>query len=376
MSIVNRENKAEWAAYEHFVQSHVNGGFMQSLRWAGVKPSWESKAVLTRGADGKPCAAALILIKRIPVLHTCLFYLPHGPVWDFADETAFDLLMEEIHTLAKDCGAYRITCDPYVLEHDQNTISFLKSRGFRFTPDKPELRTIQPRNNYMLFINGRTQEELLASFHSKWRYNIRLATRKGVECRVCGEESLDDFCRLMQETGKRDGFAVRRKEYFARMLRELGQEHCRLFMCYQGETALSGAVTTQYAGKTCYVYGASSNEHRNLMPNYLMQWTMICWAQENGCDVYDFQGIPFYTDENHPNYGVYRFKKGFNGEVVTFAGEFIQTVKPVKALLAGAAISAHQVYARIQRHRLLWKRALREKNQAQEPNPSRKEVRT
>ena len=58
------------------------------------------------------------------------------------------------------------------------------------------------------------------------------------------------------------------------------------------------------------------------MPNYLMQWNMICWAIENGCWLYDFQGIPFYKDETHPNYGVYRFKKGFNGDVMTYAGEF------------------------------------------------------
>ena len=105
------------------------------------------------------------------------------------------------------------------------------------------------------------------------------------------------------------------------MLDALG-EHCRLYLCYHEGVPLSGAVATQFAGKTCYVYGASSNEHRNLMPNYLMQWTMIQWAIENGCFVYDFQGIPYYFDETHPNYGVYRFKRGFNGQVVVLAGEF------------------------------------------------------
>lgn len=95
-------------------------------------------------------------------------------------------------------------------------------------------------------------------------------------------------------------------------------------MCYYNGEPLSGAVATQYAGKTCYVYGASTAQHRNVMPNYLMQWNMICWAVENGCSIYDFQGIPFYKNENHPNYGVYRFKQGFNGEVLTYAGEFVK----------------------------------------------------
>ena len=69
------------------------------------------------------------------------------------------------------------------------------------------------------------------------------------------------------------------------------------------------------------------------MPNHLMQWTMIQWALENNNFIYDFQGIPFYTDETHPNYGVYKFKKGFNGEVVTYAGEFYYTFSPFKKKL-------------------------------------------
>lgn len=78
----------------------------------------------------------------------------------------------------------------------------------------------------------------------------------------------------MQETDRRDGFSVRGKMYFERMLDKLGS-HCRLYMCYYKGEALLGAVTIQYAGKTFYVYGASSNQYRHLMPNYLMQWEII-----------------------------------------------------------------------------------------------------
>lgn len=144
---------------------------------------------------------------------------------------------------------------------------------------------------------------------------------------------------MMQATGIRDGFSIRSKEYFEKMLDGLGEEHCRLFVCYLKdeesgkEIPVSGAVTTQYAGKTCYVYGASSNQYRNTYPNYLMQWTMISWALENNNFIYDFQGIPFYKDETHPNYGVYKFKKGFNGEVVTYAGEFFYIFMPVRKRL-------------------------------------------
>ena len=58
------------------------------------------------------------------------------------------------------------------------------------------------------------------------------------------------------------------------------------------------------------------------MPNYLMQWEMIRWAVEAGCELYDFQGVPCWYDTSHPNYGVYRFKTGFCGRLAIYAGEF------------------------------------------------------
>ncbi len=147
---------------------------------------------------------------------------------------------------------------------------------------------------------------------------------------------------MMEATGTRDGFSIRSKEYFAKMLDALGEDHCRLFVCYleqEGEKPIpvSGALTTRYAGKTCYVYGASSNHHRNTYPNYLMQWTMINWAMEKNNFIYDFMGIPFYKDETHPNYGVYKFKKGFNGEVVTYVGEFYYVFMPIRKKLVDLA---------------------------------------
>lgn len=199
----------------------------------------------------------------------------------------------------------------------------LRAAGLGFTPWQPDDVTIQCRNNYVLDIDGRSEEELLGSFKSKCRYNIRLANRKGVTCKVYGKERLSDFCSLMEETKERDGFDMRTEGYFARMMDSLG-EHCRLYLCeYQGQ-ALSGAICVQYGGRTTYLYGASTSVHREVMPNYLMQWEMIRWAVEGGCRIYDFGGVPHWYDPDHPNNGVYRFKTGFNGRLEIYAGEFTQ----------------------------------------------------
>jgi lipid II:glycine glycyltransferase (peptidoglycan interpeptide bridge formation enzyme) len=73
-----------------------------------------------------------------------------------------------------------------------------------------------------------------------------------------------------------------------------------------------------------YLYGASTDEERNRMPTYLLQWEAMKWAMARGCKEYDLWGVP---DEDEPTleasfeerhdglWGVYRFKRGFGGEL-------------------------------------------------------------
>ena len=232
--------------------------------------------------------------------------------------------------------------DPDVAADDQEFLRLMDKMGFArfYGPDGFE--TIQARFNYRLYLQGRTEAELMAGFTQKTRYNIRVARKHGVEVRPVGPERLDDFMKIYQVTGARDGFNTRPKEYFQRMLSALGP-HCRLYMGFYEGQAICGAIATNYAGKTCYVYGASDNAHRNVMPNYLMQMEMIRWAVETGCAVYDFQGISGdMENENGHMYGLYRFKRGFGGQVDELAGEFNYLYKPVTARLVDAAIKANE----------------------------------
>ena len=91
---------------------------------------------------------------------------------------------------------------------------------------------------------------------------------------------------------------------------------------------IAATIAVRYGKKTWYLYGASDNEFRNLMPNYLLQWEMIRWAVEGGCDVYDFRGVSGDLSPDNPLYGLYRFKKGFSGELTEFCGEFNLLLRP------------------------------------------------
>jgi lipid II:glycine glycyltransferase (peptidoglycan interpeptide bridge formation enzyme) len=119
-------------------------------------------------------------------------------------------------------------------------------------------------------------------------------------------------------------------EYFEKMYDELSPEgHIKLMMAYYEDKPVSGIINIIYGNKVWYLYGASSNEYRNLMPNYLLQWEMIKYAIQNKKDVYDFRGVSGVVDENHPQYGLYRFKKGFGAEFVEFLGEIYMNFKPL-----------------------------------------------
>ena len=309
------------AEYEAFVQGHPKGHFAQSSLWAKQKPAWSWKAIVSRDDEGKIRGSVAFLIRKMPFIGRNMMYACRGPVCDLDDRATFDELMAAARALAAQKKAYVIKIDPDVPSDQTDFVKMLEENGFRTRDTGKNFEAIQPRYVFRLYLNGRSEEELLASFHQKWRYNIRLATKKGVEVRICGKEMVPDFARIMVETGLRDNFATRPPEYFSAMLNNFG-EKCRLYMAFYEDKPIAGTLAIHYGDKVWYLYGASSNEYRNLMPNYLLQWRMIQWAIETGCRVYDFRGVSGDISEDNPHYGLYRFKQGFHGEFTEFVGEY------------------------------------------------------
>lgn len=316
-------NSTNSSDFERFVQAHENGSFMQSRLWADVKTNWISEGIISRDDLGNVRGTCLVLIKKTPLFHSALMYAPRGPVYDCSDNAAMRDISAGIDALALKYRAFAFLCDPPIADVS--------------APNKmpSTKREIQCRFNYILDLKGKTLSEVRAGFKSEYRNRINKALRRGVYCEELRGESalnaLSEFYALMIQTGRRDGFPIRSEEYFARFLTALN-EHASLFMCYaniNGKTPLSGAITVNYGGRFSYVYGASSDCHRELYPNYLMQQSMISAAIQRGCRVYDFGGVPYFYDESRPEYGMYRFKKGFGGEIVSYAGQFTTIYRPV-----------------------------------------------
>lgn len=319
--------------FDRFIASHAKGHFLQLWEWGEVKRGmgWEPLPLVLE-EDGEIRAALLILKRRlpIPVLQKCIFYAPRGPVADIDSEEVCKALFEGASRVAKEHKAIFLKIDPDVPVKNQAFADILKRCSFKKNETGLDFEGVQPAFVFRLDIRP-SEINLLQNMHSKWRYNIKLAGRKGVTLRK-GEskEDLKVFYHILQETAIRDKFLVRGYEYFEWIWDNMVEQgYAQVFLAeYQGQV-IAATLAMVLGDKAWYLYGASSNEYRNVMPNYLIQWEMICWARQKGCTLYDFRGVSGDLDEANPLYGLYRFKKGFNGEFTEFVGEWDRVYAPV-----------------------------------------------
>lgn len=325
---MNNQSEQFIEKYESFLKANQKGHFMQSPQWARIKSFWQNEVVIVEDKNGDIKGSMSLLIRRIPFLPYTMMYSPRGPVCDPHDSVTLQELLTKTKQLAKKYNSYVLKMDPDIEKEDAQFEKIMKSLGYQLKGGLKPYEGIQPRFVFRLDVKARTPEEVLQSFHQKTRYNIRLALKKGVEVRVGTRDDLVEYHKLMVDTGIRDKFIVRSRQYYEKVYDSLGSEHVRLFMAYYEGQPIAGSIAIVYGNKCWYLYGASSNEFRNLMPNYLLQWEMIKLAIESGCDLYDFRGATGDLNEDSPLYGLYKFKKGFNGKFTEFVGMFDYVFKP------------------------------------------------
>jgi len=327
--------QAEWEA---FVTAHPQGHLLQSWSWGDLKagPGWHPlRLALREQGTGKLVAAAQVL-QRTPAHLSPRFahlaYIPKGPVLDWTATTASGeslarLFLLQLRGYLRLRGALALHIEPNLAAESaegQAALLLLKELGLHAIPSVQPLRTIT------LNLQA-SEEQLLAQMKEKWRYNVRLAARKGVEVRVASSlEELQAWYKLLQMTGERDQFGIHTLDYYLRAWQILvSRQQARLFLAYAGEELLAGIFVSHFGTEAIYLYGASSNLQRNLMPNYLLQWEAIRWAREAGASSYDFWGIPASDESDEAMAGVYRFKSGWGGRVVRFIGNYAYEYHPL-----------------------------------------------
>lgn len=320
------QNKKDEEEYSDFLEKHERCNFQQSLEWAKVKQSWKREVILAEDTNGKINGSLMVLVRKIPFFGN-IMYSARGPVCDIHNIEVIRQITEGAKELAKKYNAIVLRIEPDIKSNDTDFRNIMLELGYSIKDDAKNFRDeIQPRYVFRLDTKNKTEDEIFKNFHQKTRYNVRLATKKGVTVKEGTREDLKDFHKIMVTTGIRDGFITRPLEYFEKMYDCLGPEHMKILMAYYDGKPISGVIPIMYGNKTWYLYGASSNEHRNLMPNYLLQWEMIKIAISRKSDIYDLRGVPGIADDSN---GLYRFKKGFGAEYTEFIGEVYIPFKPL-----------------------------------------------
>lgn len=370
---------------------------------------WYSRRIAV-GENGEIKGVGQLLFKKIPKLPFTLCYVSRGFVTDYDNKDALSQLLEEAKKVAKDEKAYAIKIDPDVeVEHGAEALKNLRNLGFRHKGFKEGLSKdyIQPRMTMITPID-KSDEDIIQSFERRNRSKVRLALKRGTKVEKAGREGLKTFAHLMQITGERDGFLTRDISYFENIYDALHDDgDAELFLVklepkpvletvnseitdleneieklqnkkqdkktlnkindannkikksqdlkndllelekeHPDGIYLSGALLMFAGNKSYYLYGASSNDFRDFLPNHHMQYTMMKYARDHGATTYDFGGTDNNPDKESDHYGLWTFKKVWGTYLSEKIGEFdyvlnqplYQLIEQVKPKLTKAKI--------------------------------------
>ena len=344
IQLLSEDNPQRWneiisqLPYNHVLQSYQWGQFKSLHGWSAHRLIFRDNATIK--------GAALVLQRKLPRLPWGIMYVSKGPMLDYSDAELVNKVLFHLERLARQQKALLIKIDPDISFEDDNpnwariqgkvtapaqpvpvsspVVEALTHRGWKLSNEQVQFK------NTVLIDLGQSEEELLARMKPKTRYNIRLASRKGVRVRPGRVDDIDTFYRIYAETSVRDEFPIRPFEYYNDVWQSFLQDGMADLLLAEWEgKVLAGLMLFRLGHKAWYIYGASSNEKRNLMPNHLLQWEAIRLGKQKGCLLYDLWGAPDILNEGDPMWGVYRFKKGLGGQTVCHIGAYDFSTAPI-----------------------------------------------
>ena len=321
----------EW---DEGVKRLPTGHLLQSWTWGEFKARFGWQPLRIAAIEGNSIlAAAQVLFRPLPASRLTTAYIPKGPLVhrcrSLAAPTA--ALLSALHDICRRKRALSLKVEPD-WEDGTEEHNWLLARGFA-----PSEQTVQPRRTVVIDLTL-GEEAILAQMKSKTRYNVRLAQRKGISVRLGTTDDLPTFYELLKATGQRARFGIHTQAYYAQAWHLFAaQEAIALLLAqYEGKT-LAAIMAFAWGRKAWYMYGASSDEERQRMPTYLLQWEAMRWARARGCETYDLWGIPDVHEskigphiadaEEHGVLstgmgGLYRFKRGFGGREIRYVGAY------------------------------------------------------
>lgn len=282
---------------------------LQTKEWANFRQ--------TQGWQAHHIDNISILEKNLPFGKSFLY----APEVEYRDIENLENILEYIKKNVKNTQTIYFRLE-ILDEFDEKICQKLKENGFI-----KSFEEVQPEWRQIIDIS-KSEEEILAGMKQKGRYNIRVAQKHGVS--VEKSTNIFKFYEIFRETAKRDGFEIRPKQYFEKLMQIFSSSGiAELWLAKYNEKTVAAMIAIFYDGKASYLYGASSGEFRQVMAPYLLHWRIIQRAKEKRCQVYDLLAVAPKGIETHKYAGITRFKEQFGGRKVQIVGSYDLVYKPV-----------------------------------------------
>ena len=272
---------------------------LQTTYWEEFRKAWGNEILETQWG--------ILTLHRIPLTAYNLAIFEKGPV-------PTERMLNGLKKIAKKHNIVFIKLEPNC-QKKEKIIGLLKSQGAI-----PGKRFFTPTTFWIDLT--KSEDELLKSFSSKTRYNIRLAERKGVEVREDNsKKAFEKYLELTRETTQRQAFFAHTEKYHQIMWKYLHKN-----LVSEGKKPIAHLFTATYKGEIIttwilfvwndflyYPYGASTDKYKGVMANNLMMWEAIKFGKSEGLKTFDLWG-------REEGKGFTKFKEGYNPKVVEFLG--------------------------------------------------------
>ena len=146
-----------------------------------------------------------------------------------------------------------------------------------------------------------SSEQLMNSFKSKLRSQIRRPLKDGLYVKAGGLELLDDFYPVFAENMRDLGSPVHAKAFIENIV-EAASGLARLFIVYQGKKPLACSLILGCGSTLANPWASSLRKFSALSPNMLLYLAMLEYGCDNGYKTFDF-------GRSTPGEGTYKFKK-------------------------------------------------------------------
>lgn len=310
IELIDKEDyQKEWNKF--VIENSSPADFLQSWQWGEFRQKKLGEKILRLAIfDQKKIITTAQFIYQPLAFNKYYLFCPRGPLINnqYQFKNILLLIINEIKKIAR-----------------QEKIIFI-----RFEPIKDNFNLLEqpkflthyknPSTSLLLDLNF-SEEEILKSMHPKWRYNIKLAEKRGVHIDYNQTDKTDFFYNLLEETAVRNNIKIFSKKYYQSLFNYFYHStdlynpiKIALFTAKYQNKILAAILVIGFGDTATYLHGGSSNEKKEFMPNHAIQWQAIRWAKKNGYKWYDFWGIAENNQKaikKNPWAGLSHFKQGF-----------------------------------------------------------------